>query len=230
MEPPPLGRRWRRIAMSEVITLQPQAPAPLRINDAAPGFAARSTAGQVALSDYRGRWLLFVSHPADFTPVCTSEFIALARAAPQFEALGCDILALSVDSLYSHLAWLRDIGDRFGVEVGFPVVEDPSMVIARAFGMIDDASPTSATVRASYVIDPDGIIRAIIWYPMAVGRSVGELLRLVAALQASDREEASAPEGWQPGEALMELAATTAREVIQAHAAGKSWYFRERKA
>jgi peroxiredoxin (alkyl hydroperoxide reductase subunit C) len=216
--------------MSEVTTLQPQIPALLRINDAAPGFVARSTAGQIALSDYRGRWLLFVSHPADFTPVCTSEFIALARATPQFEALGCDILALSVDSLYSHLAWLRDIDDRFGVEVAFPVAEDPSMVIARAYGMLDVSSPNSATVRASYIIDPDGIIRAIVWYPMAVGRSVGELLRLIAALQASDREDASTPEGWQPGEALVELAATTTREASEAHAAGKTWYFRERKA
>ena len=202
---------------------------PPRIDEAAPGFAARSTAGPITLSAFRGRWLVFFSHPADFTPVCTSEFIALARAAPEFERLDCALLGLSVDSLYSHIAWLRDIEARFGVKVTFPLVEDSAMVIAQAYGMIDGAAQSSATVRATYVIDPDGIVRAIVWYPMNVGRSVDELLRLVAALQTAEREEASTPEGWRPGEALLEQV-PLANEDDGALREGEAWYYREKRA
>ena len=202
---------------------------PPRIDEAAPGFAARSTAGPVTLSAFRGRWLVFFSHPADFTPVCTSEFIAFARAAPEFEKLDCALLGLSVDSLYSHIAWLRDIEGRFGVKVTFPLVEDSAMVIAQAYGMIDGTAQSSATVRATYVIDPDGIVRAIVWYPMNVGRSVDELLRLVAALQTAEREEASTPEGWRPGEALLEQV-PLANEDDGALREGEAWYYREKRA
>jgi peroxiredoxin (alkyl hydroperoxide reductase subunit C) len=204
--------------------------APPRMNDLAPGFTARSTAGEIALSGFRGRWLVFFSHPADFTPVCTSEFIAFARAQPEFDKLGCALLGLSVDSLYSHVAWLRDIHDRFAVTIKFPVVEDPSMVIARAYGMLDSTAPTSATVRATYVIDPAGIIRAVVWYPMNVGRSVDELLRLVAALQATEREEASTPEGWRPGQNLIEQATIAFGPSADEVRDGESWYFREKRA
>jgi len=200
---------------------------PLRINDRAPDFTARTTLGQKRLSDYRGRWLVLFSHPADFTPVCTSEIIGLARRQAEFDALGCDLMALSVDSLYSHLAWLRDIHDRLGVKVSFPIIEDPSMVIGQAYGMIDPASPDSATVRATFIIDPTGIIRAISWYPMTVGRSVEELLRLVRALQASDREGASAPEGWAPGRPLLQPAAVDLDTALKD---GELWYYRERRA
>jgi peroxiredoxin (alkyl hydroperoxide reductase subunit C) len=201
----------------------------IRINERAPGFTARSTAGEVTLSDYRGRWLLFFSHPADFTSVCTSEFIALARAQPRFAQLNCDLLGLSVDSLYSHVAWLRDIEQSFGVKVTFPLIEDSAMVIARAYGMLDSASENSGTVRATYVIDPEGLIRAIVWYPMNVGRSVEELLRLVAALQTSERECALTPEGWHTGDPLVEPAAASMEEAGQT-AEGQSWYYRERRA
>ncbi|WP_455274511.1 peroxiredoxin [Rhizobium herbae] len=202
--------------------------APPRMNDVAPGFTARSTAGTIALSGFRGRWLVFFSHPADFTPVCTSEFIAFARAQPDFDKLDCALLGLSVDSLYSHVAWLRDIHERFGVEIAFPVLEDPSMVISRAYGMLDNTAPSSATVRATYVIDPAGIIRAIVWYPMNVGRSVDELLRLVAAVQAAERENASTPEGWRPGQNLIEgLDLYPSADDIRG---GETWYFREKRA
>ena len=198
-------------------------PRPLRINDPAPGFSARTTQGEKSLADWRGRWLLLFSHPADFTPVCTSEFVALARAAPDFAALDCDLLALSVDSLYSHIAWVNAIERDLGVTVPFPVVEDPSMVIARAYGMLDPHAPSAATVRASYAIDPAGIVRAISWYPMSVGRSADELLRLIAALQTADREQASTPEGWRPGGALLEAAPTS-----QDQAGEGAWYMKER--
>lgn len=214
-------------------TSQPRAPQvsrALRINDAAPDFTARTTRGERRLSDYRGRWLILLSHPADFTPVCTSEFIALARQSEAFAALGCDLMALSVDSLYSHLAWVRDIYSRSGVKVAFPIIEDPSMAIGHAFGMVDAGSSDSATVRATFVIDPQGIVRAISWYPMNIGRSVEELLRLVTALQTSDREHASTPAGWSPGEPLLEPAATTLEAALADGDGASAWYYRERRA
>ncbi len=171
---------------------------PLRLNEPAPDFQARTTCGDVSLKDYRGRWLLLFSHPADFTPVCTSEFMAFAKAQDRFEALDCALLALSVDGLYSHLAWLRDIQEKLGTRIGFPIIEDPSMAIAQGYGMIATGASDSSTVRVTYVIDPEGLVRAMSWYPMNVGRSIDELLRLVAALQTADREHASTPEGWQP--------------------------------
>ncbi|MBB3774041.1 peroxiredoxin (alkyl hydroperoxide reductase subunit C) [Angulomicrobium tetraedrale] len=179
------------------------APRPLRIGDAAPVFSARSTQGQVHLGDYRGRWLVLFSHPADFTPVCTSEFIALARLAPQFDEIGVALMGLSVDSLFSHMGWLRAIRGAFNVEVPFPVVEDTSLVISRAYGMLDETAQDSSTVRASYFIDPDGIVRAINWYPMSVGRSAREMLRLAAALKRAAAGDAVTPEGWEPGDPVL---------------------------
>jgi peroxiredoxin (alkyl hydroperoxide reductase subunit C) len=178
-------------------------PALPRPGQAAPGFRARTTLGERRLEDYRGRWLLFFSHPADFTPVCTSELVALARAADQFKALDCDLLGLSVDSLFSHLAWMLGIEQQFGVSIEFPIIEDPTMAIARAYGMLDADSGDSSTVRATYFIDPQGIVRALNWYPMTNGRSVEEILRLLAALQATDASGDTTPEGWRPGDPLL---------------------------
>lgn len=176
---------------------------PLRIGDAAPQFHARSTMGDIKLSDYLGKWLIFMSHPADFTPVCTSEFIAIAGAADRFSALDCALLGLSVDSLFSHLAWIKAIRDTFDTHIEFPVIEDPSMAIGRAFGMIDDDSKDSSTIRSTYFIDPAGIIRAITIYPHNVGRSVEEMLRMLHALQTVDDDALMTPEGWKPGERLL---------------------------
>jgi len=200
------------------------------IGDAAPLFTARSTRGELALESYRGRWVLFLSHPADFTPVCTSEFIAIARRADAFSEIGCELLALSVDSLYSHLAWLKDIYRRFGVKVPFPIIEDPSMVIGRAFGMVDEGSADSATVRATFVIDPHGVVRAVSWYPMNIGRSVDEMLRLVTALQIAEAEQASTPADWVPGGRLLEPAATSLDTAIADGEDDGPWYYRERSA
>ena len=186
---------------------------PLRLGDEAPDFLARTTHGEIRLSGYRRRWLVFFSHPADFTPVCTTEFVALARAAERFAALDCALLGLSVDSLYAHLAWVRSIREAYGVTIPFPIVEDPSMAIGRAYGMVDETAPDAATVRASYVIDPQGIIRAMTWYPHNVGRSVEEMLRLVAALQAAAEGKALAPEGWQPGQRLLAPPAAAMAEM-----------------
>ena len=170
-----------------------------RIDAPAPEFEARTTQGMVQLSDYRGRWLVFFSHPADFTPVCTSEFVAFQNAIDRFEALDCSLLGLSVDSLYAHIAWVKDIESRFGTRITFPIIEDISMSVARAYGMIHDESATTAAVRSVFFIDPDGYIRAMIHYPMNVGRSVTEILRVLAALKTSDADQVATPEGWTPG-------------------------------
>ncbi|WAC25082.1 peroxiredoxin [Blastomonas sp. SL216] len=176
---------------------------PLRIGDVAPDFSARTTQGIRRLGDYRGQWLVFFSHPADFTPVCTTEFIGLQQAAERFAAMNCALLGLSVDSLYAHHAWLRAIETGFGVAIGFPVVEDPSMAIGRAYGMIDEQAQSSAAMRCTYFIDPQGVVRAITVYPHNVGRSVEEMLRLLAALQRADAGDVMTPEGWQPGHELL---------------------------
>lgn len=176
---------------------------PLRLGDQAPNFAARTTMGEISLSDYRGRWLLFFSHPADFTPVCTTEFVALAKAADGFAKLDCALLGLSVDSLYAHIAWVKAIEKAFGISIPFPIVEDPSMAVGKAYGMIDENMQDSSAIRCSYFIDPDGIVRAITSYPHNVGRSVDEMLRMMVALQTAARDNVLTPEGWQPGDATL---------------------------
>ena len=215
--------------MSEPVSTSPSWR-PLRLGDTAPNFSARTTLGHIQLKDYRGRWLLLFSHPADFTPVCTSEFIALAGAADQFAARGCDLLGLSVDSLYSHLAWIEAIRRHFGVTIHFPIIEDPSMAIGQAYGMADRADPDSAAVRGAYFINPDGVVRAITWYPPSVGRSVSELLRVLDALQRTAGGDLLAPEGWRPGEPLLlpvPQDGSALREVM--HSGQAIWFYREQR-
>ena len=197
----------------------------LRIGDAAPGFSARSTAGQISLADFRGRWLILFSHPADFTPVCTTEFVALAKASDEFAQRGCALMALSVDSLYSHFAWLRLIRDRFGVEVRFPIIEDPTLVIGRAYGMVAADADDSATVRTTFFIDPQGIVRAMNCYPANVGRSTAEMLRTLGALQAVDTGPVLAPANWRPGDELLQMSQTTLDDVFTADGAS-DWFLR----
>ena len=207
-----------------------QTPSPpcagLRIGDQAPDFTARSTTGQLRLSEFRGRWLILFSHPADFTPVCTTEFVALARHAAEFEKRKCALMALSVDSLFSHFAWLRLIRDRFGVEVRFPIVEDPTLVIGRAYGMVSAEDADSATVRTTFFIDPHGTIRAMNCYPANVGRSTPEMLRILDALQAVDAQQALAPANWQAGEPML---APPEASLDQVYAASgeTDWFLRE---
>lgn len=202
---------------------------PPMLHDKAPDFVARTTMGDRTLSGYRGKWVLLFSHPADFTPVCTSEFVAFSKAATHFAAIGCELLALSVDSLYSHLAWIRSIHEQFGVAVNFPIIEDPSMAIARAYGMVAPNAPDASLVRAAFVIDPAGTIRALSWYPMTTGRNVAELLRLISALQMADAHDVSTPEGWQPGEDVILPPLLTAEAALQAPSGPGDWYYRTGK-
>lgn len=180
----------------------------LRIGQPAPNFTARATTGPFDLSQYRGQWVLLFSHPADFTPVCTSEFLAFAKMQGEFAHRDCALVALSVDSLFSHLAWVRAIRDNFGVEIHFPIIEDPTLEIGRAFGMLGHDDADASAIRATYILDPHGVVRAMSCYPTNVGRSVAELIRTLDALQRADRSAQSGdfaliPEGWHPGDDLL---------------------------
>lgn len=196
------------------------------LDEQAPDFTAQTTLGMRSLSDYRGKWLIMFSHPADFTPVCTSEFIAFQNAASDFEAQNCELLGLSVDSVYSHLAWLESIETSFGTKIEFPVIEDVSMAISFAYGMIHESSVSTSTVRSVFFIDPEGILRAMTHYPMSVGRSVSEILRVMKALQVTTKNDLSLPEGWTPGRKAV-LNAPSSREDASNDSDAKTWYYRE---
>ncbi|WP_374533461.1 peroxiredoxin [Phenylobacterium sp.] len=199
-----------------------------RINEPAPAFKARTTHGERSLDDYRGKWLVLFSHPADFTPVCTTEFMGFAKAADRFQALNCELLGLSIDSVHSHIAWMRSIEEKFGVEIPFPIIDDLSMNVAKAFGMIHPGASDTSAVRATFLIDPDGIVRAMVYYPMSNGRSVEEFIRLLTALQTSDANKVATPENWRPGEPVIVPPPATA-EAAKARANEgydyTDWYF-----
>lgn len=186
---------------------------PPRLDEPAPYFEGRSTHGPIKLTDFRGKWLVFFAHPSDFTPVCASEFVAFAKRSDEFSMLNCALLGLSVDSVYSHLAWRESIKARFGVSVNFPILDDVAMDISRRYGMAQTKNGHSSAVRALFVVDDNGLLRAMLWYPTTTGRSVSEVLRLVQALQTADRLHVVTPEGWKPGEATVERPPDTVAEA-----------------
>jgi len=199
-----------------------------RIGDPAPAFTAVTTEGQVNFpADYRGKWVIFFSHPADFTPVCTTEFMTFASMQQQFAAYNTELLGLSVDGLYSHIAWLRRIKEKItfrdlkDVEVTFPVIEDVSMNVAMKYGMIMPGEASTKAVRAVFVIDPKGTIRVVIYYPLSLGRNFGELLRVVKALQTADHFGVATPADWQPGERVI-LAAPSSSSAAEARMEGSA--------
>lgn len=170
-----------------------------RLNEPAPDFRAKTTHGDRGLSDYKGKWLILFSHPADFTPVCTTEFIGFAKAYETFKGMNCELLGLSIDSVFSHLAWTRNIKEKFDVTIPFPIIEDIKMDVARAYGMVHPGAADTQAVRATFFIDPNGVLRAMVYYPMSNGRSIPEFVRLLQALQTSDKNGVATPEGWTPG-------------------------------
>jgi len=170
-----------------------------QLNARAPEFNAVTTSGPRTLDDYKGKWLILFSHPADFTPVCTTEFIGFAKHFDKFQSMNCDLLGLSIDSLFSHLAWMRNIQEKFGVTIPFPIIEDIKMDVARAYGMIHPGAADTQAVRATFFIDPKGVLRAMVYYPMSNGRSIEEFVRLLEAMQTSDANSVATPEGWTPG-------------------------------
>jgi len=207
-----------------------------RINEVAPDFEAKTTQGVIKLSDItsKGKWVVLFSHPADFTPVCTTEFIEFSKRHDDFVRRNAQLLGSSVDSVYSHIAWVRNIEHNFGVKVPFPVIADLDQKVARAFGMVHEAVSDTATIRAVFIIDPRNVIRAMIYYPMSLGRNVDEILRIVEALQTADANACSTPANWQPGESVIVPAPVTQADAEKRVAAGaefevSDWYLSKRK-
>ena len=166
-----------------------------RINEAAPDFKAKSTHGVIQLSDYttKGKWVLLFSHPADFTPVCTTEFVEFAKHFEDFEKRNVQPIGVSIDSIYSHIAWVRNIEHTFGVSIKFPVIADLDQRVARSYGMVHEAVAETAAVRAVFFIDPKGNVRALLYYPLSLGRNIEEIIRVFDALQTADANACATP-------------------------------------
>lgn len=207
-----------------------------RINEPAPEFKAKSTHGMIALNDYtsKDKWVLLFSHPADFTPVCTTEFVEFARAHAEFEKRKVQPIGVSIDSVYSHIAWVRSIEQNFGVAINFPLIADLDQKVARAYGMVHEAAAETATVRAVFFIDPKSIIRALLYYPLSLGRNIEEILRVFDALQTSDKHQCATPANWKPGDAVIVPAPTTQGDAAERIKGAPGlevtdWYFTKRK-
>lgn len=204
------------------------------IGDKAPAFEAETTQGKIRFpEDYRGKWVILFSHPGDFTPVCTSEFVLFGAMQQEFEALNCALIGLSVGTVASHIAWLRSIRERIEfkghrkVGVMFPLVADLSMSVARKYGMIQPGVSATAAVRAVFFIDPQATVRAVVYYPMQLGRNFDELKRILVGLQTIDAEKVSLPADWRPGDDVIVVASSTydGREEPQDGAVCYDWYF-----
>ena len=182
-------------------TVAESAPCMPTIGENAPQFIAQTTNGQIIFpNDYAGKWVVFFSHPADFTPVCTSEFIRFQELKQKFDEINTELVGLSVGSISSHLGWIQAIsGMPGGVNITFPIIADTDMKIARAYGMIHDSSADTTTVRAVFIIDPSGIVRTILYYPAKLGRNFNEIMRIVVGLQTADAFGVVIPADWVPG-------------------------------
>ncbi len=177
------------------------------IGDDAPKFTAKTTMGEIKFpEDYKGKWVILFSHPADFTPVCTTEFMTFASMQDEFKELNTELIGLSIDSIYAHIAWLRTIKEKIefkgmkNVEVTFPVIEDLRMDVAKKFGMVQPNASNTQAVRAVFMIDPKAKVRAVLYYPLSNGRNMAEIKRLLLAMQKSDADGVATPANWQPGE------------------------------
>lgn len=228
---------WKETIVNETMTAAPATAMP-RLGDPAPAFTAKTTQGDISFpGDYEGSWVILFSHPADFTPVCTSEFMTFASMQGDFASLNTKLVGLSVDGLYSHIAWLRTIKEKItyrdmkDVEVTFPLIEDVSMDVARKYGMIMPGEDSTKAVRAVFVIDPRGVIRTIIYYPLSLGRNFDELRRVVIALQTADAFSVATPADWRPGEPVIVPppgSCGTAKDRMEGHDAGVTcvdWFF-----
>ena len=174
-----------------------------RLGQPAPAFQAETTHGTIRLEDFKGGWLILFSHPADFTPVCTTEFLAFAKIAPDLRKRNVELLGLSIDSTYSHIAWMRNIEEKFGVPIPFPVIADLNKEVAALYGMVMPGESKTETSRCVFVIDPNQIVRAMIYYPLTTGRNMDEILRLIDALQTTDTHGVATPANWRPGDKVI---------------------------
>jgi peroxiredoxin (alkyl hydroperoxide reductase subunit C) len=207
-----------------------------RINEPAPEFEAKSTHGVIKLSDYtsKGKWVLLFSHPADFTPVCTTEFVEFSRRFDEFEKRNVQLIGVSIDSIYSHIAWARNIEQNFNVQVKFPVIADLDQKVARAYGMVHEAVSDTAAVRAVFFIDPKSNVRALLYYPLSLGRNIEEILRVFDALQTAEANACATPANWKPGEPVIVPAPLTqADAATRVNSSNgyevKDWYFSKKK-
>jgi len=202
-----------------------------RINDPAPDFEAKSTQGPLKLSDLKGKWVVLFSHPADFTPVCTTEFVEFARRSEDFKSRNAQLVGLSVDSVPAHIAWIRNIEEHFGVKIDFPVIADLDTKVAQKYGLIHPAASETATVRAVFMIDPNQKVRALIYYPMTCGRNIDEVLRALDAMQTADDNACATPANWQKGDKVVVPPPQTqedAEKRMQSDFEVTDWYFSKR--
>ena len=202
-----------------------------RLGSPAPPFEAETTHGTLRLEDFKGGWLILFSHPADFTPVCTTEFVAFAKIAPELKKRNVELLGLSIDSTFSHIAWVRNIEEKFGVKIPFPVIADLNKEVATLYGMIMPGESKTETSRAVFVIDDKGIVRAMVYYPLTTGRNMEEILRLIDALQTTDKHGVATPANWRPGEKVIVPPPRTveaAEARMKENYERKDWYFSQK--
>ena len=199
-----------------------------RLGAPAPSFEAVTTHGKLRLEDFKDSWLVLFSHPADFTPVCTTEFVGFAEIYPELQKLNTQLLGLSVDSVYSHIAWTRNIEEKLGVKIPFPIIADLDMKVAKAYGMIHEGESSTEASRAVFIIDDKQVVRAMIYYPLSTGRKMDEILRVIKALQTTDANGVATPANWQPGDKVIVPPPQT-QEMAEERAKDKSfectdWY------
>ena len=202
-----------------------------RINEPAPDFSAKSTHGPLKLSDFKGKWVVLFSHPADFTPVCSTEFIEFARRADDFKQRNAQLIGLSVDSVPAHIAWVRSLQQHFDIKIDFPVIADLDTKVAQLYGLIHPGASETATVRAVFIIDDKGIVRALIYYPMSLGRSIDEIIRALDGLQTADANACSTPANWLPGDKVIVPPPQTTADAelrMQSDYEVTDWYYAKR--
>jgi peroxiredoxin (alkyl hydroperoxide reductase subunit C) len=200
-----------------------------RLGEPAPQFEAVTTHGTLRLEDFKGSWLILFSHPADFTPVCTTEFIGFAQIHDQLREMNCELMGLSIDSVYSHIAWARNVEEKLGQKLTFPIIADLNKEVAAIYGMLMPGESKTETSRCVFVIDDKQIVRAMIYYPLSTGRNMDEMLRLIQALQTTDKHGVATPANWRPGDKVIVPPPNTqemAEERVKEKGVEcKDWYF-----
>jgi peroxiredoxin (alkyl hydroperoxide reductase subunit C) len=197
------------------------------IGEKAPDFEAATTQGTLMLSDFEGSWLVLFSHPADFTPVCTTEFIAFSEIYDELKKRNTELLGLSVDSVSSHIAWIRNVEEKMGVKIPFPIIADLNKEVSQKFGMIHPSQSKTETVRCVFIIDPESKIRTILYYPLTTGRNMKEILRIIDALQTTDKYKVATPANWKPGDPVVVPPPGTTEQAEESSKEGydcKDWY------
>ncbi len=224
--PEPTGNSVQDLAQASAGAARPSALP--RLGSPAPLFEAVTTYGKIRLEDFRGGWVVLFSHPADFTPVCTTEFMAFAALAPELRKRNVELLGLSIDSPTSHIAWVRNIKEKFGIDIPFPIIADSNKDVATLYGMVMPGESKTETSRCVFVIDPAGIVRAMIYYPLTTGRNTDEIVRLIDALQTTDKHGVATPANWRSGDKVIVPPPATIEEMEARLKAGyecSDWYF-----